>query len=792
MNPVNVLFIWHFHQPYYRDNYTGEFLMPWTGLHATKDYYFMCAMIKKHPGIRATLNFSPSLLSQLEYYDKNYQDVLKNERFLSISNKKITELSIEDKLFIMDKFLPPCAMSNNFLEKSPRFKGLYERYKQASSKGDLGGEDATLIFSTQEYLDIIILFNLLWIDPVSIESDDFLKFLKSKGRNFSESERDVLIREKIPGIINKIIPLLNELTASGQVELSGSPFYHPIIPLLCDTNIALFHDKINLPARFNHPEDADRQIKSSINYFKEKLNYDLKGMWPSEGSIGEKAASLFIENKIKWIATDEDILANSIGVDLSDLANRGLLYKPYVIKREHGYLYIFFRDRGLSDMIGFKYFNFSPDEAAEDLINNIKNIYVSLQKYNTMGISAIPIILDGENAWGYFKNNGYEFFDAVYKRLEENSDAIKTLTVSEYLNKLENTLNIDYNQANNNGNYNYDFKDIQFKNIKMENYFCGNIYNISTVYPGSWINHDFKIWIGDEEDNKAWDLLLRTRDYLSGIAGNEEPEKTDPALKSAWEQIYIAEGSDYNWWYGEDRTSGMDEEFDNLYRTHLINVFNFLNKPVPDDYNVPIMKGERTARMALDMVSFINPVMDGFVKNYFEWMGSAVYFPKTAAGKTMAHTRRLIKSFYFGFNESTLFIRYDILKTGFIDIESKMLRIDFINPAGYALEINFDGKDDDGFIKISGSLTTPHKGAVDIKVNTDNNPINLISIFFKNVLEISIPLNLLNINPLTTIDFYSILTLKDNPLVEIERLPVIGYFESVVPDKKFEFHNWMV
>ncbi|MHB8232030.1 MAG: hypothetical protein ACYDDB_03915 [bacterium] len=789
MNPINVIFLWHFHQPYYKDNFTGEILMPWTRLHATKDYCFMAAVLKNYPKIHAVFNYSPSLLKQLDGYINNYPEALKTEEFLSIAGKKISGLTAENKLFIIEKFFPACSSSNRFIEKSPRFKQLYYRLKDAGASA--GYEEKLDLFDSQDYLDIILLFNLLWIDPVSINSDEFLTALKNKDKKFTEEEKDKLIKEKIPQILSGIFPLITELANSGQVELSASPYYHPILPLLCDTGIADFHGGIKPPKPFRHPEDAGYQIKSAIDYFNEKLNYKIKGMWPSEGSVSEAASKLFIDNNVNWIASDEEILSNSIGVNFADFNNRKFLYMPYVIKRNNRYLYIFFRDKAISDLIGFKYSNYEPEAAAEDLINNLNNIAVSLQNFNTNGLSVVPIILDGENAWEYYKNNGYDFFNYLYEGLSHNNGIINTVTASEYLKNAKETLNIT--DA-------YEFLDIKWKSPQEFDF--SKIYNIPTIYPGSWINHDFRIWIGDREDDKAWDLLSKTRDYLINKAELYEQYKqahllnkteksitapdapvlrtlSDGDFKAAWEQIYIAEGSDYNWWYGEDRTSGIDEEYDILYRTHLMNVYKFLNDNPPDEYFIPIIEEKRAIKPNLETVSFINPAINGFMDNYFEWLGSAVYFPSVLAGKAMAHTDRFVRKLHYGFNETTLFMRFDFLKKGSLDLSDKILKIKFINPADIEINLEFN---------VDKSLNLLVYATIINGINTGNE----LNAVFKDILEIAVPFSALNLNPLSRTDFYAVLTYKNNPLAEIERFPINGYFETIIPDKKYEIINWLV
>ena len=804
INPINVIFLWHFHQPYYKDNFTGEMLMPWTRLHATKDYYFMGALLKNYPEIHATFNYSPSLLSQLEDYIGNYAALLKNEEFLSISDKKISELSLEDKFFIIEKFFPACSSSNNFIEKSARFKQLYARLKTA----DGGGlEEKVDLFDTQDYLDIIVLFNLMWFDPVSIAEDEFLTALKNKDKKFTEEEKDRLIKEKIPQVLNKILPLITELAKNEQIELSASPYYHPILPLLCDTDIADFHDGIKLPAPFRHPEDADYQIKSASDYFSYKLKYKVKGMWPSEGSVSEKALKLFMDNYINWIATDEEILENSIGTNLKDLRLRKLLYRPYVIKRNDKFLYIFFRDKGLSDLIGFKYSNYEPKSAAEDLINNLKNIALSIQDYDKNGLSAVPIILDGENAWEYYKNNAYDFFNYLYENLAKNSKIIKTLTVSEYIKKTEETLKITDAEPES-GTYENGKTGVKVKSFfdikwntdpdKDSDFDYSKIYNIPMIYPGSWINHNFRIWIGDKEDNRAWDILSKTRDYLLQKDKEAYADKNDaaapvniengagPNFKAAWKQIFIAEGSDYNWWYGEDRTSGIDEEYDFLYRTHLINVYKFLNETPPDEYFIPLLEGKKAVKPNMDIVSYIYPKIDGIADNYFEWLGSAVFFPSILSGKAMAHTDRFIRKMQYGFNDENFFMRFDFFKKDYSELLGKVLIIKFINNSDVEVKIEFNINNSLNLLLNSPYIKDGKSAA------KQHNTSNILKAAYNKILELSIKTFTLGVAPSNQIDFYAVLTYKNNPLVEIERFPVSGYFETTIPDTNFEIVNWIV
>ncbi len=806
--PLNVAFIWHFHQPYYKDNYANEYLMPWARLHGTKDYLYMAQLVKNFPDIKCTFNYSPSLLTQLKDYSDNFENA-SLDIFLRISKTKVAELSAEDKIFIINKFFSACRSSDNFIKKSKHF---YELSLILSNQNSDLIQDIDKInaFSEQDYIDIIVLFNLLWIDPLSILNDKFLNGLKVKDYNFTEEEKAELINIKIPEILKKFIPAIQELINNKQIELSGSPFYHPILPLLCDTNVANFSNpKVSLPKNaFRHPEDAEIQIKKSIEYFKDELNYNLKGMWPSEGSVSENAVNIMIGNKLKWIATDEDILANSIGINLNNIQNRKFLYKPYIIKRNGGFLYIFFRDRSISDLIGFRYANYDPKNAASELINYIKNIHVTIQDINKKGYGIVPIILDGENAWEYYRNNALDFFNYLYEGLSKEK-SIKTVTISEYLEHIENNSdnkiindknfnksnnnsdatviktaeNINETNNNNNGNNNisnknnnYDAEDIEDIRWNSANdYDFNKLYNIPLIYPGSWIDHNFNIWIGDEEDNKSWDLLSQTRDWLVNLKDAAIKEND---FKKAWEQIYIAEGSDYNWWYGDDRTSGIDDEYDALYRIHLSNIYRMLDKPIPDEYFIPIFKGKQAVKPSIQMVCFITPTINGYIDNYFEWLGSAVYFTALTSGKAMAHSNRYIRSIRYGFNKSNMFFRIDFFKKRIENLKDKEFIINFLKPNNFKIINEF---------KSVNNSTNVNSYMIDNFGNKHE-----IQGSFAYVLELSVPLSYLNINADENIQFYANLSFQNNSLYEIERIPVAGYFDESIPNKNYEIINWIV
>ncbi|HRU40308.1 MAG TPA: glycoside hydrolase family 57 protein, partial [Candidatus Goldiibacteriota bacterium] len=336
---------------------------------------------------------------------------------------------------------------------------------------------------------------------------------------FTEEEKRLVITRHLD-IIKMIVPKYREMQEKGSIELSTTPFYHPILPLLCDTDIA----KQCLPGfnpdfKFSHPEDAEAQVRKGLDYFNEKFGKRPQGMWPSEGSVSGQVVEMLAGCGVKWAATDEEILKESMRLSGIN-PDASSIYRPYAVNTSKGAIKMVFRNHFLSDLIGFTYQGWNPREAADNLIHELYRIRETLEE----GCSA-NIMLDGENCWEYYSNDGKDFLNALYEKLSANRD-FECVTISEAIERAKNTP------------------------------------ELPRIFPGSWINHDFYIWIGHEQDKKSWKLLKKTRDALV------EWERTNPhekeKLARAWESLYVAEGSDWNWWYGDDHSSKNDTEFDNL------------------------------------------------------------------------------------------------------------------------------------------------------------------------------------------------------------------------------------
>lgn len=629
---LHIAFVWHMHQPYYRNLKDKYFRMPWVRLHGIKDYYDMVAVLDEFPDLKQTFNLVPSLIEQIEEYTAGGG----SDNHLELSRRLAAELTANEKSEILETF---------FSAHHPTMIQPFPRYRRLLAKAAKNSE----AFSVQDFLDLQVWSNLVWFDPI-FRKDDMIQKLIVQGEGFTEDDKNRLLDKQID-ILKSIVPKYREVQDRGQIEISVTPFYHPIMPLLYNTDIARESDpRVKLPARkFNHPEDVEYQVASAVKFYEKRFGRKPEGMWPSEGSVSPDILRSIINNGIKWIASDEEVLARSMGIspnrnDAVNVSSHGVLYQPYTIQADGQNLSIIFRDHVLSDRLGFVYSNWNPKNAAEDFIDKLIGIKLHLEKIKAPG-RFVPIILDGENAWEYYVNDGYDFFRELYGRLSGHPE-LKTVTVSEFLN----------NHPRNRG-------------------------ELKKLFPGSWINHNFNIWIGHEEDNLAWDLLSETRDMLTRFQNAEEAKTLDPrVLETAWKEIYIAEGSDWCWWFGDEHQDPDNDRFDSLFRSNLIYIYELLGKEIPDTLLRPIRSNFLGSNLTVP-TDYIEPVIDGKLSNFYEWY-SAGYFDCTKAGSTMHRAVRHTKGIFFGFDRENLYLRIDpdpTLDLGtFIDTDFK---IEFFKPA---------------------------------------------------------------------------------------------------------------
>lgn len=725
-NPLYLSFLWHMHQPYYRDPLKGLYRLPWVRLHGTKDYLDMVSILDNFPSIKQNFNLVPSLLSQLLDYTLNNA----MDEFLELTLKDPSDLTEDERIFILENFF--LANWQTMISPFPRYRELLEKRGSSSKRENLSR--IARYFSIQELRDLQALFNLVWIDPYLRQNDPELKELTSKGAGYTEEDKRLIVSKQFD-ILKRIIPKYKEVALRGQIELSFSPFYHPILPLLYDTDSA----KIALPGirlpreRFRAPEDVRAQLKMGLEFFESLFGFRPSGLWPSEGSVSEEVIRISSDLGIKWMATDEDILSASTGIAMRDssgeLREPSLLYRPYTFEG----MTLLFRDHRLSDLIGFVYSGWRPKDAASDFISRLKAIKGRLDDRPYI----ISIILDGENAWEYYENDGRDFLEFLYEGLSRNED-IKTITISEYLE-----------------NFGEEMRG-----------------SLKRVHPGSWIYGNFSIWIGHEEDNLAWDYLKATRDELLRF------ERENPGLDTseAWRLIYIAEGSDWNWWYGDEHVSETQEEFDELFRNNLIAVYKFINREPPSYLLVPILRKDRAVEPSISIKGFISPTLDGKVSSYFEWLHAAS-LDVSRSGGSMHKAETIFERIYYGFDRENLYIRLDPkrpLATATSPTGTVISPPTITSPLSEVLSGNI--------------LAIKFIRPPDLKI-TINSPLSKFRSAVDEIIEIAIPFEGIGVKEGDEVGFIVILE-KGEEI--IERIPLRGYIKINVPGPYFEAIQWQI
>jgi alpha-amylase/alpha-mannosidase (GH57 family) len=611
MAQLRVCVLWHQHQPFYKDLVTGQYRLPWTRLHALKDYYGMVKLLDEFPQVHQTFNLVPCLIQQIQdYVSGEAQDP-----FLQVASKPAKDLTLEERRFVLQYFFQ--AHPVNVIGRYPRYRELHEKLRGA---GD-SPERAEKHFQAQDYTDLQVLSQIGWFDEFFLEEKDIAELIR-KGRNYTlEEQRLVILRER--ELLGRVLPVHTEAAKKGLIEISASPFYHPILPLVCDTQMgAVSSPGLPLPQnRYRHPEDAREQLQRGLDLHKKVFGVRPKGVWPSEGSVSPEALAIAYELGVRWMATDEGVLGRSLGTNFSrDGAGRlnadqaQQLYTIYSYENDETRMNMIFRDHTLSDLIGFVYSSMSPQDAANNLIHKIKE---SAQPVLANGQDAVvSIILDGENAWEYYPQSGRDFLRRFYEALQKDQ-GIEAVTVSEAIARHK------------------------------------NFAPLRSLVPGSWIDANFNVWIGAPEDNKAWDYLYQARNfYAQASAGASEKQ-----LGLAFEEILIAEGSDWNWWYGPEHHSANDRDFDELYRKHLSNVYQALGG-IPPDYLAQPITGAAVRPSFVPQSAYIHPRVTGDMVRYFEWMGAACYTADRRSG-SMHGKQFLMDEVFAGIDEQFVYGRLD-------------------------------------------------------------------------------------------------------------------------------------
>ena len=725
MKPVRLAFLWHMHQPPYRDAETGEYLLPWVRLHATRAYNDMAWILERHPRVRCTVNFTPILLEQVD----DYVAGTAHDRFQDLTRRPAPDLAPEDRAAVLRSFF--MVDWETHVRPVPRYWDLLQKRGRDVRHAEVERLAAT--FSDAEITDLQALFNLAWMGFGALADDEGLRALMAKGRDYS-GEDVAYVLDAQARILAGVVPRWRSLAQRGQVELSTTPYYHPILPLVCDTDVARRAlPEVELPPRFSRPEDARWHVREAIASHARRFGAPPAGMWPAEGSVSPEAVEILASEGVHWAASDEGVLLTSLPPEAPRL---GSLYRPWrVAAGTAGELPMLFRDRSLSDVIGFTYAAVPARRAVSDFVGHVGAIGEAWTRAGHAGSPTVGVFLDGENAWEHYPSSGQEFLDRLYAALE-GTDRIETVTMSEAT------------------------RDAPGRAIPR-------------IHSGSWIEGSYRIWIGHAEDRRAWTALGRVRE---AIAAAERSGASDPAaIARAKRHAYAAEASDWYWWYGEDFTTELAAEFDALFRGHVIRAALLAGAHPPPEALAPIKQAGAVAagieaKPLREPTFLLTPTLDGRETTFFEWQGSGLYRPGQHRG-----------SMYGGAQA------FHVLRYGF-DLGALYLRLDPAESPERSAEVATR-------VRVT-VLAVDRQTAVDFPVVPDGaihagrrEGGELGRAAFAQVLEIALPFDALGLRAGMRLAL-AVHALRGD--VQVERLPRYGFLAFTVPDESFEHVNWRV
>lgn len=625
-HPLYVAFIWHQHQPLYKSRSntplsdgdadvlaTSEYRLPWVRLHGTKDYLDLVLLLERYPKLHQTVNLVPSLILQLEDYIAGTAV----DPYLALALTPAEKLSEVQRRFVIEHFFD--ANHHTLIDPNPRYAELYQQRQENGRSWCLEN------WQTGDYGDLMAWHNLAWIDPLFWDDPEIAAWIE-RGKNFNLSDRRK-IYAKQQEILSRIVPQHRQMQEAGQLEVTTTPYTHPILPLLADTNVGrVAVPNMNLPQqRFQWEEDIPRHLQKARDMYEERFGCAPRGLWPSEQAVGPQVLPYIVKHGFNWICSDEAVLGWTIKQffhrDASgNVEEPEMLYRPYRLETAAGDLSIVFRDHRLSDLIGFTYGAMEPKRAAAELVGHLEAIARTLKHRQPGDGTAleqpwlVTIALDGENCWEYYQLDGKPFLEALYATLSDSPD-IKLVTVSEFIDQFPPTATIPAEQ----------------------------------LHTGSWVDGNLTTWIGDPAKNRAWDLLTEAR-----IALANHPEATEENNPEAWEALYAAEGSDWFWWFGEGHSSNQDAIFDQLFREHLCALYQALNAPIPENILKPVEIHE--ARGDHRPESFIHPIIDG-VGDEQDW-DKAGRIEIGGARGTM-HNSSTIQRLWYGVDHLNFYVRLD-------------------------------------------------------------------------------------------------------------------------------------
>jgi alpha-amylase/alpha-mannosidase (GH57 family) len=542
---LKVVICWHMHQPQYSEPMGGMYQLPWTYLHAIKDYVDMAWHLENVPGAKAVVNFAPTLIEQLADYDQQLKSRFKGtgrlkDPLLIALDSPVQPVHIEAR----QKLINDCLRANEekLIAPFPRFEKLVKM-----ARWFLLLPSRLHYINDQFMIDLVVWYHLAWIGESVRRSDVRIQELMKKGKHFTFHDRRQLMTV-IGELLSDLIPRYRRLAETGRVELSVSPYAHPIVPLLLDINTT--HEAMPdapLPKITTYPGGEERvhwHMEEGLRVFESFFGFRPKGCWPSEGAVSTETLKIITQHGFDWAASGENVLRNSL--QLSGIQDASI-HKPY--KLPGASPACFYRDDGLSDLIGFTYTKWGADDAVDDFIKHLLTIKSNSKDEKDRVVS---VILDGENAWEYYSYNGYYFLQTLYTRLAEHPE-IDLTTFSECLKK-----------------------GVQATELPK-------------MMGGSWVYGSYSTWIGDKDKNHGWDLLSEAKQCYDKVMAKE---KFDPETLHALQcQLAICEGSDWFWWFGDYNSADSVSDFERLFRLHLSNLYHMLGQEVPDSLSAAVSQG---------------------------------------------------------------------------------------------------------------------------------------------------------------------------------------------------------
>ncbi len=553
-NNLDLVFLWHMHQPDYRDYATGDFVLPWVYLHAIKDYTDMAYHLERHPRVHAVLNFVPILLDQLEdYTDQFTSGIIRDPLLRLLVHPDTSKLKPAERRLAFDA----CFRSSHtkMIAPYPVYKRLWDMFQLVEGQG----APALPYLSGNYIADLLVWYHLAWCGESVRRESELVARLMTKAENFSFDDRKQLF-DLIGQLTCDIIPRYRRLEESGQIEISATPHYHPLAPLLIDFDSAKeAMPGVILPNVPHYPKGrlrVARHIQLAKASHKARFGSEPCGMWPAEGSISVETLEVFAEEGCGWAASGEGVLVNSIRKSHQAVPERGqYLYRPYHLDKGADGLQCFFRDEHLSDLIGFEYSRWHGKDAALHFIDQLELIARNAPEGETPVVS---VILDGENAWEYYPYNGFYFLDELYANIESHQ-------------KIHSTSYRDY---------------LKLAALRTDG---AKSKALPAIAAGSWVYGNFSTWIGCDDKNRAWDLLCAAKQSFDMVMSSGRLNEAEQA--AAEKQLCTCESSDWCWWFGDYNPSSSVVSFDRLYRHNLTELYRLLKLSAPISLADPVSLG---------------------------------------------------------------------------------------------------------------------------------------------------------------------------------------------------------